>query len=267
MVVYFPQWQGSGDGKRIESGAKVIRDILQKDIDIVDIPLAETSALKHDINHHDAIVAQLNRFKNHLKEHQPKTIRTIGGDCGLEIVPVSYLNSVYENLGVIWFDAHADINSPKESPSKNFHGMPLRTLLGESDNDLLNALMFSTINESQIHYIGLRDVDDSEQLRLSKGNMFAPLTIDVDVLTEMLQHKGITNLYLHFDVDCLSPSAYSDTYYEVKNGLEIFEAENLISTLAHDFNVVGTSILESTAENELKLSPIRNIINQLFIPD
>lgn len=264
MIIYFPQWQGSGNGKSIETGAQTIKDTLLKSHEIVELFITETSEIKNNINHRDAIVEQLQSFRNILKDVQPETVRTIGGDCGLEIVPVSYLNATYENFGVIWFDAHADINSPKESPSKNFHGMPLRTLLGEVDDEALDTLLFSKISDSQIHYIGLRDIDDAEQERLSQGNIFAPLTIDVDVLYRRLQNNGIKNLYLHFDVDCLKPSQYPSTYYQVENGLDIAEAKNLIASLSNDFNVVGTSILESTATTEKELKPIKEILNLLF---
>ena len=56
----------------------------------------------------------------------------IGGTCGAEIAPVAYLNNHYESdLAILWFDAHGDLNTPKTSLSGHFHGMVLRTLLGE----------------------------------------------------------------------------------------------------------------------------------------
>ena len=200
MIIYFPQWQGSGKGKVIMHGAKAIRDALKNDIEIIELFLKDESAQKNDINHHDAIVEQLRSYKGLLEDIKPAKVNTIGGDCGLEIVPVSYLNATYENFGVIWFDAHADINTPYDSSSKNFHGMPLRTLLGESENEQFDALLFSNLKDSQIHYIGLRDIDDAEQERLSQGNIFAPLTIDVDVLYRRLLNNGIKNLYLHYPI-------------------------------------------------------------------
>lgn len=266
MKVYFPQWQGSGSGKNIESGAKTVLQYLN-DPEFIHIPLSdilagENGIQKHHINNYDAITEQLSRFKKEIQNSNPSIIQTIGGDCGLEIVPVSYLNKKYANLGVIWFDAHADINRPCDSPSCNFHGMPLRTLLGEGEEKMI-PLLFSTIKASQIHYIGLRDIDQTEQKRIDSGNIYAPKQIDVTDLIQTLESKNITHLYLHFDFDCLEPTDYDKTYYKVADGLKIKDAENCITLLKDNFTVVGSSVLESITTITSELKPIENIINSL----
>ncbi|WP_299899539.1 arginase family protein [uncultured Aquimarina sp.] len=266
MKIYFPQWQGSGTGKTIENGAQTILEYVE-DPGFIKIPLSNIEAgpngeKKYDINNYDAIFEQLTRLKNKIDAEQPKTITTIGGDCGLEIVPVSYLNALYPNLGVIWFDAHADINRPCDSPSCNFHGMPLRTLLGEG-SEHMNPLLFSTITASQIHYIGVRDIDSTEQTRIKDGNIYAPKKVNILDLVGTLQSKKITHLYLHFDFDCLEPNDYDKTYYQVSKGVKILEAENYIQTLQEHFTIVGSSVLESVTTEISELTPIKKIINLL----
>jgi len=267
MKIYFPQWQGSGTGKNIEPGAKTVLDFLNDDsfisIPLSSIPAGEEGEQKYDINNYDAIVDQLGRFKTHLEKDDPDTIQTIGGDCGLEIVPVSFLNKKYPNLGVIWFDAHADINRPCDSASSNFHGMPLRTLLGEGE-EKMNMLLSSTIEASQIHYVGLRDIDATEQSRIDSGNIYAPQALDVADLVQTLQQKDITNLYLHFDFDCLEPADYNKTYYRVPDGVTMSESENCIRKLQQHFNIVGSSVLESITTNTSELAPITGILNLLM---
>ena len=267
MKIYFPQWQGSGTGTNIEPGAKTVLDYLNDD-SFVSIPLSHIHAgkegvKKNSINNYDAIVEQLSRFKRFLDTKQPKTTQTIGGDCGLEIVPVSYLNKLYPNLGVIWFDAHADINKPCDSASCNFHGMPLRTLLGEGEPKMA-PLLNSILNESQIHYVGLRDIDVAEQKRITAGAIYAPKNIDIDGLIATLHKKNIQQVYLHFDFDCLEPTDYDKTYYQVPNGLKIKDAENCIIALQKEFSVVGSSVLESITTSSNELKPIHNIINLLM---
>lgn len=266
MKVYFPQWQGSGTGKTIEKGAKEMLKYLN-DPDIVQVPLSSLPAgkngvKKHDINNYDAIAEQLHRFVSIIEKHQPEQIVTIGGDCGLEIVPVSYLNQKYPNLGVVWFDAHADINRPCDSPSCNFHGMPLRTLLGESET-AMDTLLFSTIRASQIHYIGVRDMDDTERIRIDQDGIFAQNKTTSEELIATLRSKKITQLYLHFDFDCLEPSNYDKTYYKVPNGISIKDAENHIKILQEHFQIVGSSVLENVAESAEELEPVRGIIDLL----
>jgi len=267
MNIYFPQWQGSGTGRTIKDGAQTILEYLD-DSSFIRIPLSEITAgtgkeKKHHINNYDAITEQLKRLKHEIDQQNPEIIQTIGGDCGLEIVPVSYLNQKYPNLGVIWFDAHADINKPCDSPSCNFHGMPLRTLLGEGA-DAMNTLLFSTISASQIHYIGVRDIDTTEQIRIDTGSIYAPKSVDANDLINVLKSKNITHLYLHFDFDCLEPTNYDKTYYRVPNGVKITEAEFIIKTLQKNFTIVGSSVLESITTDLTELKPIENIINLLL---
>ncbi|WP_299256666.1 arginase family protein [uncultured Aquimarina sp.] len=267
MKIYFPQWQGSGTGKSIENGAKAILDYLN-DPEFIHIPLSKIVAgkngeKKYYINNYDAIYDQLNRLKRSIDQTRPKTIKIIGGDCGLEIVPVSYLNQKYPNLGVIWFDAHADINKPCDSPSCNFHGMPLRTLLGEGVNHM-NPLLFSSIEASQIHYVGLRDIDDAEQIRIDNDEIYAPKKTDIIDLVKILKSKNISNLYLHFDFDCLEPKDYNKTYYQVPNGVTISESEACIKALQENFSIVGSSVLESITTNTTELKPISKIIKLLM---
>ena len=267
MRVYFPQWQGAGTGKGIEAGAATIRHYLSGQ-DIVELPLTPTDTdqageQRFGINNFDAIYQQLLGFKSFLAENAPKELRVIGGDCGLEIVPVSYLNVVYPNLGVIWFDAHADINTPDDSPSHNFHGMPLRTLLGEGAAEM-DQLLFSKLKATQIHYLGLRDMDPAEQQRLEAGNIYYTQEIGIQELIRVLKEKHIQQLYLHFDCDCLDPNAYQKTYYEVPNGIRVQEAQACIAALSEAFEVVGSSFLESIATNTEELQPVQPLIDVLL---
>ena len=267
MKIYFPQWQGSGIGKNIELGAKTVLEYLNDNRFIL-IPLSaiisgESGEKVHDINNYEAIFEQLNRLKSEIEKVKPNTIQTIGGDCGLEIVPVSYLNKKYPNLGVIWFDAHADLNRPCDSTSCNFHGMPLRTLLGEGEQKM-TPLLSSLINPSQIHYVGLRDIDETEKIKIKEKAIYAPKNLDVADLVNTLEKKKISHLYLHFDFDCLDPRDYNKTYYQVPNGTNIGEADHCIGTLQGKFEIVGSSVRKSVTTEVSELKPIANIINLLM---
>ena len=267
MKIYFPQWQGAGIGKGIESGAKAVLDYLDdpsfQNIPLSTLPAGKDGVQEYHINNYPAIYEQLARFKSILENKQPHTIQTIGGDCGLEIVPVSYLNKKYANLGVIWFDAHADINRPCDSASCNFHGMPLRTLLGEGEPKM-NPLLSSFITPSQIHYVGLRDIDAAEQQRLDKDTIYHPRTLDIDDLINTLTRKNITHLYIHFDLDCLEPTEYPQTYYNVPYGLTINQSVAIIKALQNNFKVVGSSVLESVTTQNEELNTITPIIDLLM---
>lgn len=264
MKLYFPQWQGSGTGKTIRQGAETILRYLGE-ASFTKIPLSEEVAEKnHSIHHQEALLRQLSRFSALLKETEPTTLQTLGGDCGLEIVPVSYLNQQYEgDLAVIWFDAHGDINNHHTSPSKNFHGMPLQTLLGEGHPDFTN-LLFSRLLPEQLFYVGLRDVDIAEAEYIRKHQIFRTQNSSPKELIEAIKKQSFSKVYIHFDVDVLDPGAYKSTYYQVANGLSVNTCEDYLRALYQHFDPVGKSVLESVALTEEALKPIEGIIDILF---
>lgn len=100
-------------------------------------------------------------------------------------------------------DAHADLNTPESSPSKAFHGMPLRILLGEGNSAFVD-LLFSNLEPAQICYVGLRDLDDPESEYIMQHN----ITTIADCLFEDVQDKikHFKNVYIHLDLDVLDKS-------------------------------------------------------------
>ena len=127
----------------------------------------------------------------------------LGGDHSLSIGSISALHDFYcrsrKNLGIVWFDAHADFNTVETSPSGNVHGMPVAVLCG----DTIPSLQFgSNLAYSQIGYYGIRDVDSMELHRMTSKNMRE--IYDVDDFWQW-QNK-FDALHVSFDVDCLDPS-------------------------------------------------------------
>ena len=87
---------------------------------------------------------------------------TVGGTCGVEAAPVAYLNEQYDgDLAIVWFDAHGDLNAPATSPSGHFHGMVLRTLLGEGPHEYVGELR-RPLRPAQLFLAGTRDLDPEE---------------------------------------------------------------------------------------------------------
>ncbi|WP_340063847.1 arginase family protein [Ascidiimonas aurantiaca] len=263
MKIYFPQWQGAGN-KSVLNGAKALLNTLDEQ-NFYKIPLSEKdSTPSSKVNYHGSLVDQLSKFRSVLEEKKPETLQILGGDCGLEIIPVSYLNHKYApHFAAIWFDAHADSNLPHESPSHNFHGMPLRTLTGEGPEAMI-PLLFSKLLPSQIFYVGLRETDPQEKVFIKKHKLFTTRQTDPFALVNALRANQIKHIYIHFDTDVLDPSAYAHTFYQVPGGLHIHEAITYIKTLKEHFNTVGSSLLESVASHKSQLHTIDPIIKMLF---
>jgi arginase len=259
MIILNPQWQGSGATNEIKSGAKTIGHSFSECIDI-EIELSEGDLSMHNnITGYHSIYTQLKRFRQLIHDHSPKKITTIGGDCSIEMIPVSYLNTLYDKLAVIWLDAHADLNTPESSPSKTLHGMPVRFLLGEG-NEYFKQLLFSTVNTSQIFYVGLRDMDKAEEEYINTHHMFGMPGINYRRLKQKLDENNFTNLYIHLDLDVIDPGVFPYTKCPVPEGVKINDLETLMIQLQNDFEVVGHGICECTANKDEQLQPLKNIL-------
>lgn len=150
LNLLFPQWQGAGN-IGLYNGAKLLHSVLPSKASFVEVPVSSTYsiAIAKNILGLSQVSAQLNCASEIISKHDPECIFTIGGDCGVEIAPVSFLNQKHEGIAVVWLDAHADLNTPTSSPSKHFHGMPLRSLLGQGSTHVTSRL-FSTLVPNQI---------------------------------------------------------------------------------------------------------------------
>jgi len=262
MIFINPQWQGSGLTDDLKSGAETLHSFF-KDFDTRIIPLSTKDLTTlENIKCFEPILEQTNFFKQIIAESKPEKISTIGGDCGIEVVPISYLNKIYQgDICIVYIDAHADLNTPDSSPSKAFHGMPLRTLLGDGNEKFIN-LLFSTIKPEQVCYVGLRDMDEPESEYVSNHNM----TTIADCQFSNVQNKvkNFTNVYIHLDLDVLDKAEFEFSLFPTTSkGLLIDDVARLIGELKMNNNVVGFCITECTATKIEQLDRIKSILDQI----
>ena len=251
----FPDWQSSGDTRELHHGALLLRSLLAERCSFVDIQVDQTSPLDlhDDVLGHSAIVAQLRQFSSSLKLRSPLAIFTVGGTCGMEVIPVSYLNQAYDgDLAVIWFDAHGDLNTPSSSPSNCFHGMPLRLLLGDGNESLLE-LLFSVLTPSQVILAGARDLDEAEESYIEQERIkcVSPKQlVRPENLLRAVKDTGFSNVYVHFDFDVLDPVAYPHVFMPVANGVSQNTIRNALERLRKKYRVVGASMVEWNPQND-----------------
>jgi arginase len=184
----------------------------------------------------------------------PDRIFSIGGDCGIEIAPASFLNKKYEgNLGLIWLDAHGDLNTPESSPSGHFHGMALRALLGEGA-DPIQEMAFSRFHRDQVFLVGCRDLDPPEQLYVDQEKITLFSIEDIRqrprAIIDELKHRGFENIYIHIDLDVLDPQQFPFVKCPTPGGISFEALLRLVNKLKDNFNIRGFSMVE--------FSPIRN---------
>jgi arginase len=261
MIFINRQWQGSGLTHDLKLGAETFISYF-KDSDTKVIPLSTKELTAVDnIKCFEPILEQTKLFKEIIINSKLDKISTLGGDCGIEIIPISYLNKIYqEDLCIIYIDAHADLNTPESSPSKAFHGMPLRTLLGEGNEEFI-GLLFSKLKPEQICFVGLRDLDEPE----SKYIMQHSITTVKDCQFEYVQDKikNFNNVYIHLDLDVLDISEYEFSMFPTNIGSSVSDVADLIRKIKANCNVVGFCITESTATTVEQLNTIKPIIDQI----
>ena len=274
LNLFFPQWQGSARFELYE-GAKLLYESLHNRISFTQIPSSSTYSLAADKNilGYSQIFSQLLDACKVIQTHIPERILTIGGDCGVEIAPVSFLNKKHaQALTVIWLDAHGDLNTPSSSPSAHFHGMPLRVLLGEGDVSLVNQA-FSTLRPEQVFLIGARELDPPEKsfIQQNELSVFSAEAInngDVDCLFSMLDKTGFDKLYIHLDLDVIDPEEFSHVACPTPGGIHIDRLKDLLVSLKRKFDIVGCSVLEFLPSGSKNLATLEvvKLLDYISLP-
>ena len=266
LNLLFPQWQGSGTTNELYTGAMLLYERLQNGIEFKSVSVQPLEALKAErgILGYSQISEQLSAAHQIIQSSDPERIFTIGGDCSVDIAPVSFLNQKYGgDLAVVWLDAHGDLNTPASSPSGHFHGMPLRVLLGDGDETIVQS--FSTLSPDQVFLVGARDFDLPEISYLKQANisLFPPQVLkeNCQELMEAIALTNFNNLHIHFDLDVLDPNVFPFVLYPTAAGLSLEVLTSLLPQIQDQFNLVGFSITECAAVNPQQLAKIESIIN------
>jgi len=163
-------------------------------------------------------------------------VLTIGGDCGVDLIPIGVAQFRYRGLAVAWFDAHADLNTAESSPSGAFHGMVLRSLFGQGDAEFAASPALE-----RAVLIGTRVFDPAEQEAVESG-----LVTQASAETVVEALGGAENVYLHVDLDVLDPGEFSGVGYPEAGGLTIDQLVAAIRSLSA-VPVVGAAITECLA--------------------
>lgn len=169
----------------------------------------------------------------------------LGGDHSIAIGTVSgvaaWARSRGRRLGVLWVDAHSDINTPATSPSGNVHGMPLAALLGLGPPALTSiGGRFRKVTPENVALVGIRSVDEGERTHLRRLGVHVYTMADIDrhgihgVMEKALGNvtDGTDLVHVSFDLDSVDPSLAPGVGTPVKGGLDYREAHLVMESLA-----------------------------------
>ncbi len=175
----------------------------------------------------------------------------LGGDHAVSIGTVAGVAAA-DRTGLLWIDAHADLNTPATSPSGNIHGMPAAALLGEGDPRLTGVWGGGArVRAEDVVFLGLRSLDPAERDWIRRAGMRAYTMTDLDrrgmaaVAAEAITHLAhLPRLHVSFDADALDPDLAPGVGTPVKGGLSYREAHLLMEMLASTGRVTSLDLVE-----------------------
>jgi len=249
MWLLLPEWQGYGLSSQPAQGARdLARQLFDgRDVVTIDVPDEEALTVDGGVLGLQSLAPRMAATRAAIDAHAPDRIFTVGATCGVEAAPIAYLNQKYGgDLAVIWLDAHADLNTPASSPSGHFHGMVLRTLLGEGPQALVNQIP-RPLTPSQIYLVGARDLDPPEAQHVrDAGIRIAGLDAFIDPVQfgRNLEAAGVARVYLHLDVDVINPADFASSLMRTPGGPSLDDVEALICHLTEHCTIAGASVVE-----------------------
>jgi arginase len=169
----------------------------------------------------------------------------LGGDHSLGAGSVAatsdFLRKDDRPVGLLWVDAHGDMNTPSSSGSGNVHGMPLAALLGSEPAELSRIGGFSPkVRPEHTVLIGIRNLDEREKeiVRASRVHFFTMKDIDRSGIASIVEQaltlagRGTGGIHLSFDLDVCDPAIAPGVGTPVKGGLDYREAHTLMEIVA-----------------------------------
>jgi arginase len=189
----------------------------------------------------------------------------LGGDhslgAGSVAATAAYAKRQGKPLGLIWVDAHADMNSPGTSGSGNVHGMPLAALLGGEPSELAHfhgegpaVLPRHTV------LVGIRNLDEVEKqiVKASKVQVFTMKDVDRLGISEVMERalviagRGTGGIHVSFDLDVCDPAIAPGVGTPVKGGLDYREAHVVMEMAAESEKLLALDLVEVNPTLDLR---------------
>src|SRR5262245_28153765 len=211
------------------------------------------------LRYKEPILAMCDALRRHVEQalDRGRLPLVLGGDHSIAIGSVAGTACHYGRqnrpLGLIWFDAHGDANTPNTTPSGNIHGMSLAVSLGLGDPDLVSlGDRVPKIQPRNTALIGIRDVDPGERETLKRVGVTVYTMRDIDergmrdVVDEAIRiaGDGTAGIHLSFDLDVVDPEDAPGTGTPVWGGITYREAHLAMEMLSDRAEIVAIDLVE-----------------------
>ena len=169
----------------------------------------------------------------------------LGGDHSMALGTIAGISAHCKKnklrLGIIWIDAHTDMNTEETTPSGNIHGMPLAASLGIGNVKLVNLYGINPkLKPENCALIGIRSVDTAEKMNIKKLKISVSTMADIDkvgiyrIMVKTLKHfkESVDHIHVSFDVDSVDPSLAPGVGTPIPGGLSYREAHLIMESIA-----------------------------------
>ena len=181
----------------------------------------------------------------------------LGGDHSIAIGTVSgvsrHLRDRGEKLGMIWIDAHTDMNTPESSPSGNVHGMPLACCIGLGPEALTHIFGYAPkVSPANVALVGIRSVDEKERRHVQRSGVHAFTMRDIDerglrpVMEEAIDYasSGTAGFHISLDMDVVDPREAPGVGTPVQGGITYREAHLAMEMLCDAAKMTSMEVVE-----------------------
>ena len=176
----------------------------------------------------------------------------LGGDHSIAIGSIFGVLQNKKNLGVIWFDAHGDINTDHTSPSGNLHGMPVSVLMGIGPEELTSIGNGAFLKRENMVYVGSRDLDPEERKAMKEQGIKVFTMYEIDdmgikkVMEEAIRiaGNGTDGIHVSFDMDAMDPEIAPGTGTKVAGGMGYRETHYAMEMIAKSNKLVSVEFVE-----------------------
>lgn len=178
----------------------------------------------------------------------------LGGDHSLGMGSIAGASKYFDEIAVIWIDAHGDINTEDTSPSGNIHGMPLAASMNVGNPALTNIYYKGQkVKPENVYILGARDIDPgeyelAEKTKLNFYTMKVVREKGLDNVLKSIMHKinnsNVDGVHLSFDIDALDKSLVPGTGTAVSEGFSLNEGKTIFTELIENVNITSMDFVE-----------------------
>lgn len=226
-------------------------------------PEGKTYDVTDGIYGKEEVVSGIKKAMQVIEDVKPERIITIGGNCIVSQPSFDYLHGIYDNVGIIWIDAHPDVSTAKDG-HPNAHAMVLGALMGFGEPELSNLMVNGKFEPDELLYVGLQDMHGFQEKLLKDHKVnFKIQTSDFLSNDEIRQFaRRFDHILIHLDIDVLDENLFHSTYFANKDlvgdgsgggRMTIEKLSEILQCITEDSDIVGFTIAEYLPFDEHKL--------------